>query len=78
MLMHTGFAQVDELWLRRRSTRDPRWSKLLIGQISFQLKRIPEKCHQWICSISHLDSHNLMPGMTIEIAADEIKISGQP
>src|SRR4051812_20948205 len=39
-----------------------------------ELQRIPEKPDQGIARINHLDSHGLMPRMTIEIAADQIKI----
>src|SRR5258705_13315208 len=38
------------------------------------LQRIPEKSHQRIAGIDHLDCHGLMPGMTIEVAADQIEI----
>src|SRR6266436_1559942 len=39
-----------------------------------EMQRIPEKRHQWIVGINHLDGHGLMPRMAIKIAADEIKI----
>src|SRR6266566_1377699 len=39
-----------------------------------ELQRIPEKRHHWIAGINHLDSYGLMPRMTIEVAADQIKI----
>src|ERR1700730_15873106 len=38
------------------------------------LQQIPEKCHQWITRINYLDSHDLMPRMTIKVAADQFKI----
>src|ERR1700730_3614382 len=38
------------------------------------LQQIPEKRHQWIARINHLDSHGLMPRMTIKVTADQIKI----
>src|ERR1700722_2117042 len=38
------------------------------------LQQIPEKRHQWIARINHLDSHGLMPRMTIKVAADQIEI----
>src|SRR6266852_3665239 len=38
------------------------------------LQKIPEKRHQRIAGINHLDRHGLMPGMAIKIAADQIKI----
>src|SRR5712692_8292694 len=38
------------------------------------LQRIPEKRHEWIARINHLDGHGLMPRMTIKVAADQIKI----
>ena len=38
------------------------------------LQRIPEKSHEGIAGIDHLDCHGLMPGMTIKVAADQIEI----
>src|SRR6478736_9647159 len=38
------------------------------------LQRIPEKRHQGIVRINHLDRRGLMPRMTIKVAADQIKI----
>src|ERR1700757_655082 len=35
---------------------------------------MPEKRHQRVAGIGHLDRHGLMPGMAIEVAADQIKI----
>jgi hypothetical protein len=38
------------------------------------MQHIPQKRHQWIARINHFDSHGLMPGMTIKVTADQIKI----
>src|SRR5262245_25018507 len=41
-----------------------------------ELQRTSEKRHDGVCRISHLDCHSLMPGMAIEVAADQIEIIG--
>src|SRR6201998_3723408 len=35
---------------------------------------MPEKRHQRVAGIGHLDRHGLMPGMAIEVAAEQIKM----
>jgi hypothetical protein len=39
-----------------------------------ELQGITEKRHQWIARINHLNSHGLMPRMTIKVATYQVKI----
>src|SRR6266851_6006865 len=73
--MHTRLAKVH-----RALVEAPEHASSTIVEVAdlvdfvLQLQPIPEKRHQWIARINHLDSHGLMPRMTIKVAADQFKI----
>src|ERR1700754_628425 len=74
-LMHAGLAEVHRALVETQEhVRSAVVEVADLVDFIVQWQRISEKCHQWICSIGHLDGHTLMPGMTIEAAADQIEI----
>src|SRR5262245_7882124 len=73
--MRTGLARVHRALVEaQEDVRSTMVEVTDLVDLIFELKRVPEKRHQLIARINHFDSHRLMPGMTIEVAADQIKI----
>src|SRR5215216_4659923 len=74
-LMHTGLADVHRAWVEAQEhVRSTIIEVADLIDFVLDLQRIPEKCHQWIARINHLDGYSLMPRMAIKVAADQIKV----
>src|SRR3954471_10187848 len=73
--MYAGLAKVHRAW---GEAQEHACSTIVevadLVDLVLDLQRIPEKSHQGIAGINHLDCHGLMPGMTIKVAADQIEI----
>src|SRR4029077_6405879 len=74
-LMHAGLAKVYRAWVDAQE--HVRFAIVEVADLVdfvLELRKISEKRHQWIAGINRLDRPGLMPGMAIEVAADQIEI----
>src|SRR5213595_2355528 len=74
-LMHIGLTKVHRAWVEtQEQVRSTIVEVADLVDFVLDLQRIPEKRHQRIARINHLDGYGLMPRMTIKVAANQIKI----
>src|SRR5215211_7345940 len=74
-LMHAGLAKIHRAWVEAQEHAGSTIVEVAdLVDFVLELQRIPEKRYKGIAGINHLDSHGLMPRMTIKVAADEIEI----
>src|SRR4051794_34726791 len=73
--MYAGLAKVHRAWVEAQEHACSTIVEVAdLVDLVLDLQRIPEKSHQGIARINHLDLHGLMPRMTIKVAADQIEI----
>src|SRR5258707_6258528 len=73
--MHTGLAKIRRALVEaQQHVRSAMIEIADLVDFVLDLQRTPEKRHQGIARINHLDRYGLMPRMTIKVAADQIKI----
>jgi hypothetical protein len=73
--MHAGLAKVYRAWVEAQEhVRSAIVEVADLVDFVLELRKTSEERHQWIAGINRLDRHGLMPGMAIEVAADQIEI----
>src|SRR5262245_27438989 len=75
MLAHVGPAEVDRIRIEAQKHVGAAHVEIpdLVNLVRHR-DRLAEECHQRVGAIRHLDDNGLVPGMLVEIAADELMV----